>query len=726
MLHGGHRHTGTRALVAALVALAIAATAPATAGAGVRVGASGWTWGDPSPTGADITAIAFAGQHGYAVGAFGTLMRSSDRGATWRGLPTGVRTPLTELDVLSGRAFVVGGGCLLRRSDDGGKTFTRMEPDGRDCDEPLEGVSFTGPAGYVVLRDGRVVGTTDTGRTWSPRTPLPGTRSAGGDGTPTDLEFLTPTAGFAATTQGRILGTADGGGSWVQLADAGRAIHDLTFVSPLLGFAVGADGLFLATADGGATWAPRFTGTTDALMTVAATPLAPQSAIATTETGDAVLRTTDGGATFSRLPAAGPVHAAAFVSPRRVVVAGAPGAMATSRDGGATFTPIGSPPLAGQYFVVRAAPGGAAFAAGERGALARTTDRGRSWGRARVPTSKDVLDVSFPARSVGYALDTGGRLFRSADTGSSWTRVRTGTSAHPQTVFAPSTRTVLLVGPKGVRRSTDRARTFTRVDGAVRNARLDDYDEAGDAIFVSGRKALLRSRDKGRTWRELDLPTPETTVSRVDFVSARTGFLCDTGGRLWKTTDGGEDWDELPGVGTRDFYGMAFSSAKRGYLVMSEFGRADELGWLLRTSDGGRTWAPQLVADTEIKGYGIAAGSTSYVLAGTRSLFSTRGSGQAGRPSSVALRTAKRRLTKKGRIDVKVAVEGAREGDVAVVSRRRGGGDWVQREVELDADGEATTEWSVGEGTTTFVGQWAGNEASAGDGSGALTVEVGD
>lgn len=713
-----------RSLAAVLVTAGATLATPALADASVRVGTSGWNWGNPTPTGSTISAIGFQGSRGYAAGAFGTLVRTDDAGATWSGLPTGLLTPLTELQVITPDAFVVGGGCAARRSVDGGATFTRLYFNSLGCREPLEGMAFTDAnTGYLVLRDGTVVGSTDGGATWSPKTAVPGTRAAGSNREPRDLAFVSPAVGFAATTQGHIYRTTDGGGSWTLVSDTNRAVNDVTFIDATNGFAVGANGLFLVTTDGGATWTPKNTGADNVNFTTIRAADATK-AIATNEKGDFLLRTTDGGGTFSRVTATTQAtNAVAYSSATRVVAAGNEGAMAASDDGGATFAAIGNPRLSGRYFSIRSAPGGAAFATGENGALARTTNGGQTWTRVGVATSEDIADVSFPTAQIGYAIDTDGKLFKSSNTGTSWANLDTGTTARPGAVYAPSASVVLLVGPTGVRRSTNGASSFSTVKGDISKAKLFDYDEAGSTVFVFGTTSLWRSSDQGKTWKKVKLPKSKTKVEHADFVTANTGYLGDTGGRLYKTTSGGKSWTELAGVGTTDWYGMSFSSATSGYLVTAEFGEGEDLGYLLRTTDGGKTWAPQLVTDTEIRGFGIAAGATSYVLAGSNSLlFSTTG-GQFGKASSVTVKPSKTKLKKKTKIRVTITVKGGKQGDTAVVAGRRSGGDWSTQEVELDSSGKATTSWTVSK-TTSFVGQWAGNEAYAGDGSPATKVTV--
>src|SRR5262245_22814659 len=109
--------------MAAVLGVAGAAAFAVAATASVTTPKSGWSWGDPLPQGSTTKVLTFAGTRGYAAGDFGTVLRIDDGGSTWSGLRTGVTADLTDLTLVSPDSFVVGGGCVLRRSDDGGKTF---------------------------------------------------------------------------------------------------------------------------------------------------------------------------------------------------------------------------------------------------------------------------------------------------------------------------------------------------------------------------------------------------------------------------------------------------------------------------------------------------------------------------------------------------------------------------------------------------------------------------
>jgi photosystem II stability/assembly factor-like uncharacterized protein len=718
-------------LVGALACAAgLLGVTPAIAPASVQVGSSGWQWGNPLPQGNTLHAMSFAGTSGYAAGDFGTLLRTTDGGSTWTGLLSGTFTNLTEVQAIDADSLFAGGGCVARRSDDGGATFTRVAftPVESSCKEQFATGWFVNQlTGFLVLTDGTVFRTDNNGSTFGQKTPLPGTRAAGGGATPVDVRFLTDQIGVGATSDGKIYRTTDGANSWTLVNDTNRAVHSFFFVDANNGFAVGDGSLFLTTKDGGATWAAKDIGIPPTnLRSVRCATL--KLCVMTTDNGRAVVRTDDGGDTAKLVvPSQDPIFAADFASPTRIAAGGQTGASAVSDDAGLNFTPIGGR-LTGNFSRVRAGgQSGTAFAPGDNGTLAKTTDGGKTWTRGNVSTSEDVIDVAFPTAQVGYALDSAGGLFRTNDGGATWKTLDTGTTAHPFQIAAPSTSTVILAGPTGLRRSTDSGDSFTTVKGKdVVKAKLDAIDRAGSALYASGRRDLLRSTDRGKTWKAVHKPG---RVSQVDFLDARTGYFLAEGGALWRTSNGGKRWTKLLGVGTERAYGMAFSSKTKGYLVIDRFGAAtDRGGFLLHTTDGGATWHPQFVVSTPILGAGIAASSsgTDYLLGGQSSLLFTTTSGEAGKASTLSVTTKRKKLSKAAGITVTGRLSPAASNQLVTVSYLAPGTNrWQHQTAKTAANGSYTTSWHVKRGTNRFVAQWAGDFRSKGDGSGVLTVKVG-
>jgi hypothetical protein len=302
--------------------------------------------------------------------------------------------------------------------------------------------------------------------------------------------------------------------------------------------------------------------------------------------------------------------------------------------------------------------------------------------------------------------------------------VKTGFSARPQAVLAQGNGSVLLIGPHGILRSVNGGSRFRRVRShAARRAKIFEIDRAGRALFAYGSRRVAVSLNRGRSWKSVRRP-PRALVAAVDFVTRRTGFMLEQNGRLWKTENRGRSWHDLAAIGTDDAIGLSFSSRSNGYLVLSRFGD-DAKGYLLRTTDGGRTWRPQLVTSAPLDPDGIAARKATDLALGTDgSLFFTTSGGDEGGPSSVKIRTPDRRLRGRRTIRVTGHVNGAAPGSHVLVGRRfRGESGWDHQLATVATDGTFTTTWRNVR-TTTYVAQWIGDDDQAGDGSPALTVSV--
>src|SRR5450755_2476046 len=132
-----------RWLVGGMTLLLALAGAASAAAAPVSVGHSGWTWGSPTPQGNDLDAVTFQGATGYAVGKFGTALRSTDGGATWSGLPTGTFNELSLVQELDPNTVIVGGGCSVAESTNAGAGFTELpiNPSTSSCNDLVSGLS---------------------------------------------------------------------------------------------------------------------------------------------------------------------------------------------------------------------------------------------------------------------------------------------------------------------------------------------------------------------------------------------------------------------------------------------------------------------------------------------------------------------------------------------------------------------------------------------------------
>jgi photosystem II stability/assembly factor-like uncharacterized protein len=705
---------------------------------GVSVGHSGWFWGNPQPQGNALHGIDFAGSRGYAAGDFGTLLRTDDGGDTWEGLPTGITARLVTVRVVDSNTVVIGGDCALRRSDDGGKTFTRLPWTGSDQNCPSSIASFSFPSasiGYLMTQDGSILRTNDGGATFARKTSVPGTDSAGGARTPTDIFFTGDNSGVVTTSgdgPGKVFRTNDGGNSWTEVASAPNGpqgaingLNGLDFAGGA-GYAVGSGKTLLKSVDSGASWTPKPLDGVSGLPGLESIGCAGADTCLMTESGGGQLvRTTDSGDHGTAVsPSTEKIFAAGFASSTRAVAVGNSGATVVSDNAGASWAPVGGAISGSDFSGLRATSSQLAEAGGDNGTVARTIDGGANWFTVGVPTPASIRDVSFPSQGTGFALDTAGGVFKTINGGTTWSILDTGASGNPRALLAVDANHVLLIGPKGLRLSTDGGNSFKTVKSkAVKGKSVDDVDVAGSALVAFGQKTLALSKDNGKTWKKLKRPKDQELFD-VDFVGASKGYALAQTGALYKTSNGGDKWKVVKGSGTNDGSGISFSSAKSGYMSLYDFGNQD-FGYVLRTKNGGKTWQPQLIApervevsDAQATGYALMPFSAGF--------FATTTGGQAGDPSQLTLDVPKGKASKGKKKKVKVVgklspPEGGEQ--IVLASRKASDPSWNQDTLTAATNGKFTAKFKVKKKKVFVVAQWSGDDERAGAGSKVLVLK---
>ena len=702
----------SRSAFAVLAALAVLSAASA----GVNTPQSGWYSGNPLLGPNALRDLACGGPTCYAAGDFGTLLKSNDSGATWKGIVTGLTFDLRRVGLAGGSPdnVLVAGDCALRRSNDGGDTFVRLPITARDqgCASPIVAFSFpTADVGYVLLAQGRVLATADGGRSFSRKTSVPSTIN--------DLLCTSSETCYAAGAA--LFRTDDGAASWTQVGDVPFALNRLTTADLTL-YAVGQANGVAKSTDGGHTWNwGHLQGVTTRELTDVACGDA-SHCLMTTRDNPAlfgpVYRTEDGGATATAVtPSADPTFTLSFTNGSKAIAAGALGSAEVSNDAGTTWATVGTR-IPGTLGVLAASSATVAYAGGGEGLLVRTDDSGQSWNRMSPPTESAVMSIAGAGAERVYVLATDGSLQRSDNGGASYSLLNPG-AERPVAIASISPDRLLLLGT-GIAVSDNGGDTFEHVSGPAASARVQAGDLASGAVFAYGPTVIVASTDQGVTWRRVSKPR-RRVIEDVDFVSRATGYLLDSHGDLWKTTSGGRRWTQLPTLG-KPGQTLEFSSALEGYVAVRGFGSLRNAGVVLRTTDGGRSWHPQLVSFFDL-GALESGGPVQYALGSGSSLFATDVGGDVGSASRLSITARPRSLRRPGRVLVGGRLSPADGGEQIVVSQLSGGR-WSQRLATTAANGTFLTRWRLRRGAV-YVAQVLGDADHRGAGTTALTVRVG-
>jgi photosystem II stability/assembly factor-like uncharacterized protein len=281
--------------------------------------------------------------------------------------------------------------------------------------------------GWMVGELGRIIHTSDGGKTWS--------RQDAGTKRPfLAMSCLDPKTAWIAGKEGIVYGTKDGGETWTQLQTGStRHVFGIEFPTPERGHAVGDFGTMVHTEDGGKTWT---------VMRIPDTVALPESALDTgVEPGDVNL------------------YGMSFGDPDHVWVVGEFGTVITSGDGGRTWQQQHTP-VESTLFGVRFQDATHGFAVGIDSVILATSDGGATWRTIPPPvTQRSYYDVAVRGQN-GWIVGNSGTVLKTTDGGSTWK-----VEPLPIQLAADWIRTVSLA-PSGVGLAVGSEGLVFRLDGA--------------------------------------------------------------------------------------------------------------------------------------------------------------------------------------------------------------------------------------------------------------------
>lgn len=280
-------------------------------------------------------------------------------------------------------------------------------------------------------------------------------------------------------------------------------------------------------------------------------------------------------------------------------------------------------------------------AAGERGHILYSDDKGNTWTQASVPTTQMLTAIHFDTTGErGWAVGHDGIVLRTGDRGANWAKVRDGLAAQRQQSGTQAeqarldTRRLEALINEAEQASPPDETALDELNLALEDARyaLEDAEFAlaeptfasplldvwfadtqrGWAVGAFG--TLIATQDGGSSWinqaTRLDNPD-EYHLNAITGDGAGRLLIAGEGGVLFRSVDAGASWTALPPIYAGSWFGAVYESHSAALLVFGLRGN------LFRSVDFGDNWDRVDIDNSLTLAGGNASDDGNVVLAGS-------------------------------------------------------------------------------------------------------------
>lgn len=234
-------------------------------------------------------------------------------------------------------------------------------------------------------------------------------------------------------------------------------------------------------------------------------------------------------------------------------------------------------------FLAATNAGARVVAVGLRGVVVFSDDAGKTWTQSKVPVEADLVAVSFPTPTQGWAVGHGGVVLKSSDGGATWVKQFSGQQLNELVVrhYESQNPPALSLAAMALKQAGDSIQSKTTP------SLLDVwFDTPSTGTMVGAFNTIFRTEDAGKTWTpwmdRMDNP------GELHFYAVRGNkndlYLTGEKGTVWRLDQTGQRFEALATGYSGTLFGLVVDESS-----LLAFGMR---GSVFRSEDAGKSWTP--------------------------------------------------------------------------------------------------------------------------------------
>ncbi|MFA6979824.1 MAG: YCF48-related protein [Ignavibacteriaceae bacterium] len=529
-----------------------------------------WTELNPKVPRVDYLGIDFINPDtGWAVGAQGAIIYSTDGGNKWNTANSPVTNVLLNVKSFNSQIILAGGfNKTIIRSINGGKNWSLIQSGGTGNLWETEVINDS--TAFMCGTNSTLLKTTNYGISWQPI-------NTGINLNYWSIDFINQDIGFVACDSGKVLKTINGGNTWT-IINTGYIKH-LYRIRALSETHIVAGGeVILLSLTGGNNWSISFNGPIDAIAFIDEN-IGFASSYASE---NFIKKTTDGGQSW-QVQSADNIgsYGLMFVNDSTGFNAGLGLVIKKTTNAGNNWV---QKIIKDDFKKVWSISENLAFAIG--GGVYKTSDGGLTWNSTfpYEPGNIGLASVFFTDNLTGFVgTNSSVRIYKTTDAGETWIRKNvTGVTVLNEPIydifFVNTSTGYASTGGGAVIKTTDGGENWFATTNSIYGKAIQFIDSLR-GYSLSG--LFTKTTDGGYTWTQI--PYPDNMENSIDlfFFDEQNGWIISTD-QLIRTTNGGSNWRQIPEVTNFGFGYFNWPSNKRGFITGGKKS--------YETNDSGKTW----------------------------------------------------------------------------------------------------------------------------------------